>query len=440
MADPGALPRRQRAPLAAYGAAPGAENTRLALSSAVAATALALTPPLHAQVPLPADLALDPPAAALPPLVAAFSGGWGHGAWGGILATALVVERLAPDGAARVVYAVAASEQFGTPAWAGRIDARIEAGRLAFAAAGGARVEFEPDGSGRLLGRYTHPAGWQTRAWLERVPGDAAEVAAALERPIRPPWEEVRIALRSALGATAGQNLALRGFLYRSPLPGPRPLVILSHGSTDGERPGVVSIQPFEAQARFCLARGWHALAFMRKGRGGSDGQVLEEIGRAGTPDEDTQLESALEDLHAAVTQMRGQPFVDVRRVVLVGHSRGGLLSVAYAGRHADAVAGVLNFAGGWWSEAWDRGGFNRRQAALAGTTARAPMLWLYGERDSYYGVAFVRRSFAAFQNAGGRGDLVTFPEHGHGLIGWTELWGPRAGAFLDAVEARAPD
>ena len=407
---------------------------RACLSVLLLGCSVVMALPPRAQVPLPADLALVPPSPEVAPAVAAFAGAWGNAAWAGILPTALVVERVDPGGAATVIYGVAASEQFGTPAWTGRIPARIEGGLLGFTLRSGARAEFEPDGAGRLIGRFTNPAGWQTRAWLERVPGDAAEVVAALARPVAPPWEELRIPLRSGVGAVAGQAIALRGFLYRSPLPGSRPLAILSHGSTDGERPGVVSIQPFEAEARFFLGRGWHALAFMRKGRGGSEGPMLE--GRE-LPEEE-QLENAIEDLHAAMTHMRAQPFVDARRIVLMGQSRGGLLSLAYAGRHPEAVAGVLNFAGGWWSESWDRAGFNRRQAAFAGAAARAPVLWLYGDRDTYYGLPFIRQVFAAFRDAGGRGEWVEFPERGHSLIGWTDLWTPRVGRFLDEVEAVA--
>jgi len=41
-------------------------------------------------------------------------------------------------------------------------------------------------------------------------------------------------------------------------------------------------------------------------------------------------------------------PFVDDERVVMGGQSRGGILSVAYAGRRPEQVKGVINFVGGW--------------------------------------------------------------------------------------------
>ncbi|WP_371734337.1 alpha/beta hydrolase family protein [Acidisphaera sp. S103] len=46
---------------------------------------------------------------------------------------------------------------------------------------------------------------------------------------------------------------------------------------------------------------------------------------------------------------MRAQPWVDPRRIILVGWSRGGFLSVEYAARHPGDIAGAVNFSGGWW-------------------------------------------------------------------------------------------
>ncbi len=331
-------------------------------------------------VPMPADLRIVPPGPDVPPDLARFSGAWGNGAWGGIGPVALAVERVGPDGSAEVVYAFGACEQFGFEAHWSRARGRVADGRLRLDQGAGFLTEFAPGDGGVLVGRFVPPQGYQARVWLDRVPGrTAAMVAATLALPRRPPWEELRVPVRSAVGATAGQVLQLQAFHYPTRLPGRQPLVVLNHGSTDGEAPGVRCIHPFEPEARFFLGRGCSGLALMRKGRGHSDGPVLEEAG--GVESEDAQLDSAVEDLHAAVAFMGDQSHVDAARVVVGGQSRGGLLSVAYAGRHPRQVAAVVTFAGGWWGEGWDRNGFNRRQAALAGSGATAPMLWLYGAR-----------------------------------------------------------
>src|SRR4029077_2022149 len=55
----------------------------------------------------------------------------------------------------------------------------------------------------------------------------------------------------------------------------------------------------------------------------------------------------ALRDVQAAMDVILAMPFVDRTRVIIGGQSRGGILSIAYAGQHAEQVKGVINFVGG---------------------------------------------------------------------------------------------
>ena len=67
-------------------------------------------------------------------------------------------------------------------------------------------------------------------------------------------------------------------------------------------------------------------------------------------------------------------------------------------------------------------------------------MLWLYADRDRYYGLPYIRGVFRAFREAGGRGELVEFddmPGNGHALIGWLDRWEPVVARYLDAVASR---
>jgi len=61
---------------------------------------------LSPTIPLPPDLALEPPAADVPPNIAQFAGAWAHGAWDSVLPHILVVEMVDREGRARVVSAV----------------------------------------------------------------------------------------------------------------------------------------------------------------------------------------------------------------------------------------------------------------------------------------------------------------------------------------------
>ncbi len=59
----------------------------------------------------------------------------------------------------------------------------------------------------------------------------------------------------------------------------------------------------------------------------------------------------ALTDIAAAVEVLRRRPDVARQPILMAGISRGGILSIAYAGMHPGEVAGVINFVGGWMGE-----------------------------------------------------------------------------------------
>jgi dienelactone hydrolase len=86
--------------------------------------------------------------------------------------------------------------------------------------------------------------------------------------------------------------------------------------------------------------------------------------------------------------------------ILMGGESRGGILSIAYAGRHPQQVAGVINFVGGKLGTASEvNGALFRCGAAFLG-----PTLWPYGENDSFYSLGHSRSNFAAFQEGGREG------------------------------------
>src|SRR5262249_54719080 len=129
---------------------------------------------------------------------------------------------------------------------------------------------------------------------------------------------------------------------------------------------------------------------------------------------------AAVADLESAIAYANTLPFVRQGPVLLVGHSRGGMLAVHYAGLHPDRVRAVINFGGGWM------GGpltvLNMPLFVAAGTAARGrvPQLWLYADNDNFFAVTDVRAQLTAFVRAGGRAriELVNnVPGDGHLLI-----------------------
>lgn len=278
------------------------------------------------------------------------------------------------------------------------------------------------------------------------LPEDLSFVPVPDGLPRSPPLSGETLLIPShVFNPALGRPSNLVATLYRPPVRAdgaPAPLAVFSHGSTG---PGTVSPQQvlrYEIQARYFLDRGFAFLAPMRRGRGASEGAYVEGYDR--NPLRLAEgFRHALDDLDAAVGFMRAAGGIDARRIVVAGQSRGGLLSVAYAGRQPAGVVGSINFAGGWIGNPGgvppDTAGgsdFNRDafvQAGMAG--AATPSLWLYAENDSHYSTAAIRRWQDGYAAGGGEVQLYLFPpldgEDGHRLFDHPELWQSAADAFL---------
>ena len=399
----------------------------------------------HTRVLLPDDLALVPPSADLAAKVAGLAGLWGGDRWdGGPLPTALVVERIGTDGTATVVYAWGANlTAHRTQGWRRLTAGVTDRGHLIFSLPDDHVADFSLTALGQLIGRDTDQTDWRSYILLKRAAGreHAAAIADATERS-DPLWREVDITEHSQVGTAVGQRITLRAAVYRGASPGRQPLIIINHGSTagiDAER-----VLRFEEQARYFLSLGYSVAVPMRKGRGRSGGPMLESDDFQ-TPPPRVQIDSGVEDIDAVVDYFIAQPFVDPSRIVLAGEEHGGLLSVVYAARHPGKVSAVLNFSGGWWPETYRAGSINTGEFADAGGTARAPMLWLYAEGDSFTPLSHVEEELAAFRGAGGRARLVVVPDprdvkaYGTRLFQWTAKWEGVVRAFL-VGDDRPPD
>jgi pimeloyl-ACP methyl ester carboxylesterase len=345
-----------------------------------------------------------------------------------------------PDGAAQVVYAVADSSDGKTHGIWSRRAGMITGDRLHFDLSNRATVDYTMKADQTLFGTY-RIGGTPSYVRLTRIPvADAAGTMMAAAQAVPRLWTEIHIPERSAVGETAGKRLMLEAMLYRTPLPGRRPLVIFNHGSTAGGKVSRALVPRFldGAEPRVFLALGYNVIEPLRKGFGGTAAPMLEEA--PGHYSQEVQLDSAVEDLEAVVEYTKTQPYVDPTCIIVAGQSRGGLLAVVYAGRYPSNVAGVINFSGGWWGEHMPTADFNRTQFAAAGRNAKVPMLWLYADHDTYYSLAYDERSFAEFRAQGGRGELVEVrdvPGNGHYLSLWPDRWEDAAASYLRAALLR---
>ena len=363
----------------------------------------------------------DIPLPEVPALAAAgpFAGAWA-GYWGGVIPHVL----LAGDGGP-CVYAVGAVPGWNIPADWSHWDATISDGRLVLP---GARitVEYWPEEPDTLAGRYRATTGGDTWGRFVRVAPDLLHSAAALPDPV---WGEA-IRIPHAVGTLAG--------FWHAPLVAPAPLAVLSHGSSDGMDPRMTITM--EGEARWLRDQGYAVLVPMRRGRGASDGAYREtnccDLDTRVPRDCSAGLGEAVEDLRAAIGFGLRQPGVRPGSVLLAGQSRGGFLSIAYAGLHPVDVSGVISFVGGWTAD-WCNGAFNARRLAEAGAGAKVPQLWLHADNDRYYGADHIRENHAAFTAAGGRAALhmlAGVPHDGHRLAAYPDRWTSLAAEYLNSL------
>ena len=239
-----------------------------------------------------------------------------------------------------------------------------------------------------------------------------------------------------------GEPVRLEMRIYRPADDTPAPTLVFNHGSTGTGTNRQAFTRPldFPEAARFFVARGWAVVIPARRGRGGSDGVYDEgfwpDRSRGYACDQGLSTagaDRALRDVQAAMRAIVAMPFVDRARVVIGGQSRGGILSVAYAGLHPEEVKGVINFVGGW------NGARSQQSAAInqalfaRGAPYPHDTLWIYGDGDAFYSLAHSRASFEAFQKAGGRGEFHELPAEVGGHYVWRrpDRWAPLVESYL---------
>jgi dienelactone hydrolase len=385
---------------------------------------------VQAQTALPDDISIASPSSNVARDAAAFSGAW-LGYWGEELPSALVVEQIDSNGVAQVIYSWGDLKEDGLKTGWERQTGQILNGTLQLAQGNPPEIDFtfEPDGT--LMGWYHTKNGPPAFARFQHlsITNGLAVRDAAKGMPV--PWDEIRIPVHSEIGPTRGKTFALQTTIFPQASPGKHPVVIFNHGSTG---PGIIPVTETyrgAAPIEFFHSLGYIVVEPMRKGRGASEGPNVEEDESVAP---DVQLDSAIEDVHAVVEYLRTQTNVDSNRIVVSGVSRGGLLSVAYAGRYPEGVIGVINFSGGWFGEGMPTADFNFKAFAEAGHNAKVPMLWLYGDHDSFYSLKFDEAEFKKFQEAGGRGEMVEvhdIPGEGHLLFLWMNRWQDKATGYL---------
>ncbi|MGO7971128.1 alpha/beta hydrolase family protein [Rhizobium ruizarguesonis] len=222
---------------------------------------------------------------------------------------------------------------------------------------------------------------------------------------------------------------------------GPFPTIIFNHGSTGrGHNKSLYSrtVSPAVVGDYF-VERGWMILFPQRRGRGKSGGNYGEGLARDGSGYSCNVeiaiagFERAVEDVDAVVRHLRERSDVDQSQLVVGGVSRGGILSIAYAGMRPNTFRGAINFNGGWLGKACSSHEFVNPSIFERGASAGIPTLWLHGSYDQYYRIKHCRENFERFLLAGGQGTFIA-ASAGHALMFKPALWTNPVDQYIAAL------
>ncbi|MGZ6071792.1 MAG: alpha/beta hydrolase family protein [Myxococcaceae bacterium] len=211
-----------------------------------------------------------------------------------------------------------------------------------------------------------------------------AEASKRVDRP-EPAAERVEF---------ASGSLRLHGLLWRPAGGGPFPAVLFSHGSGGATPDETAGLPMTEAAARLAplfTRRGYAFFYPFRRGQGSSaDGapslqQVLAREERAHGTQARQRLQDMLlqteqlEDVLAALAVLKDMPGIDRSRLVLVGHSFGGQLTIL-AAAHDRTVRAAVTF--GAAAESWSRSADLRSILREAAHRASCPILLVQWSND----------------------------------------------------------
>ena len=250
----------------------------------------------------------------------------------------------------------------------------------------------------------------------------------------------VRQPLSLAIQRSDGTSALLDGFVVRPEGRGPFPLVLI----TNGLPRNAADIPKFRPQAYTSPAtifarHGYATVVVLRSAYGRSTGSFREALGPCVARDYVRPAQAGADDIIAALTTLRGEPWVDPGRIVLVGHSMGGFAVLAAAAANPPGVQAAISFAGAVGSARPDEVCEPDRLAAadsVFGRTAHVPTLWIFAGNDHYFAPDLARRLFAAYSENGAPGALFIAPDYGldgHTMIGSPDetIWWSRVAAFL---------
>lgn len=204
--------------------------------------------------------------------------------------------------------------------------------------------------------------------------------------------------------SAADDDPSLEATLFVPDGAGPFPLAVLHHGRLPGASRRQERWRP-EALVRGWLQRGWAVLLPMRPGYANSGGEGDDIVCR----DIAAMARRAVPHVTRAVKWAVAQAPIDDSRIVMLGHSAGGLVTLGLSGTPMPGLRAAVNLAGGLqYTQRWCDWRLNLDAGVRAlAADARLPVLWLYAGTDTLFDPALASRLFGLWRAAGGEGQLA---------------------------------
>jgi dienelactone hydrolase len=205
-------------------------------------------------------------------------------------------------------------------------------------------------------------------------------------------------------------DTAAHAVLFRPAGDGPFRLAVIAHASTQNVLRRAQMPQPeYRALAAWLVTRGFAVLVPERLGHGATGGRYLEDQGGCDEADYSRAGHATAGEIAAALSYLRGQPFIRQDGAVVLGHSAGAWGALALAAENPPDVSAIIAFAPGRGGHAND---FPNQicaphtlvgAAAEFGKVARVPVTWLVAANDTYFWPALSRQLADAFRSSGGK-------------------------------------
>ena len=255
---------------------------------------------------------------------------------------------------------------------------------------------------------------------------------------------EVPVQVQPRDGPEVRQNIAVT--IVREATADRRPFLVLLHGrGTSPAERTAMGLKTYPANSRYFASKGFVVLVPTRVGYGVSRGPDVEYTGTCQSKHFADGVAVAVIETRQVLRYAERLAYVDPDHGIVVGESFGGLVAIAIAADDIRGVVAAVNISGG------DGGNVRtrvdepcrpdqmRETFARYGSANRLPTLWMYSANDRMWGPVYPKQWFAAFTQAGGRGQFVDLPadkNNGHYIFSRNAAaWHPAFESFLAGLK-----